>query len=77
MKTVSIVCQTTKTLTPENPESPANKGFHEPNNTKMYNSRYWSHRSFPCPQTAALKFSTKISGDDTFLGKPPDSPRKD
>lgn len=34
------MCQTTKTLTPENPESPANKGFHEPNNTKMYNSRY-------------------------------------
>ena len=38
MKTVSIVCQTTKTLTLENPESPVNKGFHEPNNTKMYNS---------------------------------------
>ena len=37
MKTVSIVCQTTKTLTPENPEDPVNKGFHEPNNTKMYN----------------------------------------
>ena len=37
------MCQTTKILTPQNPESPANKGFHEPNNTKMYNSRYWLH----------------------------------
>lgn len=43
MKTVSIVCQTTKTLTPDNPESPVNKGFHKPNNTKMYNSRYLLH----------------------------------
>lgn len=45
------MCQTTKTLTPENPESPANKGFHEPNNTKMYNSRYKNYSEKPASQS--------------------------